>query len=52
MGSKKASSIGFRDGWVFIGAKNIPSFNPQEAHIPNEKVDYLFFASNLTFWYI
>ena len=42
MGSKKASSLGFRDGWVFIGAKNIPSFNPQEAHIPNEKVNHVF----------
>jgi len=37
MGSKKAATLGFRDGWVFIGAKNMPTFSPAEAHIPNEK---------------
>ena len=41
LGSTKSANLGFRDGWVFIGAKNIPSFEPQEAHIPNEKVDFL-----------
>ena len=48
LGSTKSANLGFRDGWVFIGAKNIPSFEPQEAHIPNEKV-YIVLVIGITF---
>ena len=37
-GSDFAKEIAFRDGWVFLGAKNIPGFNPAETHIKNNKV--------------
>lgn len=37
LGSKISTTISFRDGWVFIGAKNLPSFPTKEAHIPNDK---------------
>ena len=38
LGSNISKTISFRDGWVFIGAKNLPSFPTKEAHIPNDKV--------------
>jgi len=37
LGSKVANKLGFRDGWTFLGAKNIPNFSTKEAHIPNDK---------------
>ena len=39
LGSNISKTISFRDGWVFIGAKNLPSFPTKEAHIPNDKVN-------------
>ena len=37
-GSQFAREIAFRDGWVFLGAKNVPDFLPAETFIKNNKV--------------
>lgn len=37
LGSSISKTISFRDGWVFIGAKNLPNFPSKEAHISNDK---------------
>ena len=37
-GSSVASSIAFRDAWVFLGAKGVPGFSAKENHLKNDKV--------------
>ena len=37
-GSSVASSIAFRDAWVFLGAKGVPGFTAKENHLKNDKV--------------
>ena len=37
-GSSIASSIAFRDAWVFLGAKGVPGFTAKENHLKNDKV--------------
>jgi len=37
-GSTVASSIAFRDAWVFLGAKGVPGFTAKENHLKNDKV--------------
>ncbi|CBY40618.1 unnamed protein product [Oikopleura dioica] len=36
-GSTVASSIAFRDAWVFLGAKGVPGFTAKENHLKNDK---------------
>ncbi|XP_078064539.1 protein FAM3A [Mustelus asterias] len=37
LGSKAINGLGFRDSWVFVGAKGIENKSPFEQHIKNEK---------------
>ncbi|XP_074861272.1 protein FAM3D [Carettochelys insculpta] len=36
MGSRAASQLGFRDNWLFIGAKGLKDKSPYEQHIKND----------------
>ncbi|XP_041071815.1 protein FAM3C isoform X2 [Carcharodon carcharias] len=37
LGSSSFSNLGFRDNWIFVGAKGIQSKSPFEQHIKNNK---------------
>ncbi|XP_067907043.1 protein FAM3C-like [Heterodontus francisci] len=37
LGSASISNLGFRDNWIFVGAKGIQSKSPFEQHIKNNK---------------
>ncbi|NWI69832.1 FAM3D protein, partial [Todus mexicanus] len=37
LGSSHVSKLGFRDNWVFLGAKGLKSKSPFEEHIKNDK---------------
>ncbi|KFP80464.1 Protein FAM3D, partial [Acanthisitta chloris] len=37
LGSSQVSSLGFRDNWVFLGAKGLKNKSPFEKHIKNDQ---------------